>query len=93
MQLEHIFVRLDLDRWTLTCQLTMEVICRNATLAEAEEALRRHRCGQHQGSPDVPCSHSPAQSPDCQRRSAGDTGVAPARADLGMHVVSPLCVR
>jgi hypothetical protein len=53
MQLEHIFVRLDLDRWTLTCQLTMEVICRNATLAEAEEALRRHRCGQHQGSPDA----------------------------------------
>ena len=31
MQLDHIFVRLDLDRWTLTCRFTMEVICRNAT--------------------------------------------------------------
>jgi hypothetical protein len=48
MQLDHIFVRLDLDRWTLTCQFTMELICRNATRAEAEEALDRHRCGWHQ---------------------------------------------
>jgi hypothetical protein len=48
MQLDHIFVRLDLDRWTLTCQFTMELICRNATRAEAEEAVDRHRCGWHQ---------------------------------------------
>jgi hypothetical protein len=48
MQLDQIFVRLDLDRWTLTCRFTMKLICRNATRAEAEEALASHRCGWHQ---------------------------------------------
>jgi len=56
MQLDHIFVRLDLDRWTLTCRFTMEVICRNATRAEAEQALDRHWCGWHQGSHPPPFS-------------------------------------
>ena len=51
MLLDHIFVRLDLDRWTLTCQFTMELICRNVTRAEAEQALASHRCGWHQGPP------------------------------------------
>ena len=50
MRLEEIFVRLDLDRWTLTCRFTMEFICRNVTRAEAEEALACHRCGWHQES-------------------------------------------
>ena len=50
MQLDHIFVRLDLDRWTLTCMFTMEVICRNVTRVEAEQALAAHRCGWHQES-------------------------------------------
>jgi hypothetical protein len=49
MQLDHIFVRLDLDRWTLTCQFTMQLICRNLTRAEAEVALHGHRCAWHQG--------------------------------------------
>jgi hypothetical protein len=48
MHFDHIFVRLDLDRWTLTCRFTMEVICRSATRAEAEQALAAHRCGWHQ---------------------------------------------
>jgi hypothetical protein len=49
LRLDHIFVRLDLDRWTLTCQHTNTVICREATRVEAAEALRHHHCGQHQG--------------------------------------------
>jgi hypothetical protein len=48
MRLDQIFVRLDIDRWTLTCRFTMELICRNVTRAEAEEALACHRCGWHQ---------------------------------------------
>lgn len=49
MQLDQIFVRLDLDRWTLTCRFTKKVICRNVTRAEAEDALDGHRCAWHQG--------------------------------------------
>jgi hypothetical protein len=52
MHLDHPFVRLDLDRWTLTCRFTMEVICRNGSLAEAKTALSSHRCSWHQGSPE-----------------------------------------
>jgi hypothetical protein len=51
MHLDHIYVRLDLNRWTLTCRFTMEAICRNVTLAEAKKALDGHRCSWHQGSP------------------------------------------
>jgi len=49
MLFDQIFVRLDLDRWTLTCRFTMEFICRNVTRTEAEVALHGHRCGWHQG--------------------------------------------
>jgi hypothetical protein len=49
MQLDHVFVLLDLDRRTLTCQHTSTVICRDATRVQAAEALRQHHCGQHQG--------------------------------------------
>jgi hypothetical protein len=48
MLFDQIFVRLDLDRWTLTCRFTMEIICRNVTRAEAEVAVHGHRCGWHQ---------------------------------------------
>jgi len=47
VRLDHIFVRLDLDRWTLTCQRTRQLICRDATRLQAEEAVRRHRCSVH----------------------------------------------
>jgi len=48
--LDHIFVQLDLDRWTLTCQRTRQLICRDATRVEAAAALRYHQCTQHQGN-------------------------------------------
>jgi hypothetical protein len=54
MLFDQIFVRLDLDRWTLTCRFTMELICRNVTRAEAEVAVQGHRCGWHQGSRTSP---------------------------------------
>jgi hypothetical protein len=54
MLFDQIFVRLDLDRWTLTCRFTMELICRNVTRAEAEIAVQGHRCGWHQGSRTSP---------------------------------------
>jgi hypothetical protein len=50
VRLDHIFVRLDLDRWTLTCQRTRQLICRDATRVEAAAALRHHQCTQHQGN-------------------------------------------